>query len=196
MITTQAALLRHVPNIISTARLLAVPVLLAFAFKGMLAPYKWLLLVALLSDILDGLIARGFGLASPLGALLDSLADASLMIAAAYGIWIFHPTFLHEHAPAVMLVLGLWLAELLASLWRYGKLSSFHLYSVRIGAYALGIFIVVLFFLGFNSWVFYVALLTNVLGYLEEFVLLWLLPRWTPNVRGIYWVLRSRRQTF
>jgi phosphatidylglycerophosphate synthase len=174
--------------------LLAVPVLMVFAFNNMLEPYKWLLLVALLSDILDGLIARGFGLASPLGALLDSLADALLMIAAGYGIWVFHPTLLQEHAPAVALVIGLWLVELLASLWRYGKLSSFHLYSVRAGAYALGIFLMLLFLRGFNPWVFYAALVINVLGYLEEFFLLWLLPQWTPNVRGIYWVLRSRRQ--
>jgi CDP-diacylglycerol--glycerol-3-phosphate 3-phosphatidyltransferase len=170
-------------------------VLLVFAYSGMLEPYKWLLLGALLSDILDGLIARGFGLASALGALLDSLADALLMIAAGYGIWVFHPAFLHEHALAVTLVLGLWLAELLASLWRYGKLSSFHLYSVRLGAYALGIFIMVLFLWGFNRWVFYVALITNVVGYLEEFLLLVLLPDWSPNVRGIYWVLRSRKQS-
>jgi cardiolipin synthase len=191
----QTAYLSHLPNIISTARLLAVPVLVALAWNGKLEPYKWLLLAALLSDILDGLIARGLGLTSPLGALLDSLADALLMVAAGYGIWVFHPVFLHEHAPAVTLVLGLWLAELLVSLWRYGKLSSFHLYSVRAGAYALGIFIMILFFWGFNPWAFYLALVINVLGYLEEFVLLWLLPEWTPNVRGIYWVLRRQGQS-
>jgi cardiolipin synthase len=188
--TTHAASLRHLPNIISTVRLLAVPVLVALAYTGKLEPYTWLLLAALLSDILDGLIARGLGLTSPLGALLDSLADALLMFAAGYGIWVFHPAFLHEHALAVTLVLGLWLAELLASLWRYGRLSSFHLYSVRVGAYALGIFIMVLFIWGFNPWAFYPALVTNVLGYMEEFALLWLLDEWTPNVRGIYWVLR------
>ena len=73
---------KQLPNIISTARLISVPVLLVFAYNGMLEPYKWLLLIALLSDILDGLIARVFGLTSALGALLDSLADALLMIAA------------------------------------------------------------------------------------------------------------------
>jgi cardiolipin synthase len=191
-IATKKETLRHLPNTLSAARLLAVPVLLVFARNGMLEPYKWLLAAALVSDILDGLIARGFGLTSPLGALLDSLADALLMIAAGYGVWVFHPALLQEHAPAVALVIGLWLAELLASLWRYGKLSSFHLYSVRLGAYALGIFLMLLFLRGFNPWVFYAALVINVLGYLEEFFLLWLLPRWTPDVRGIYWVLRNR----
>lgn len=169
--------------------------LVALAYTGRVEPYQWLLLAALLSDILDGLIARGLGLTSPLGALLDSLADSLLMIAAGYGVWVFHQAFLHEHALAVTLVLGLWLAELLASLWRYGKLSSFHLYSVRAGAYALGIFIMVLFIWGFNPWVFQAAVVTNVVGHLEEFALLWLLPEWTPNVRGIFWVLRRQRQS-
>lgn len=188
-------MLKHLPNHISSARLLSVPVLLALAYYGREEPFKWLLLAALLSDILDGLIARSFNLTSSLGALLDSIADMLLMIAAAYGVWIFHQEFVQAHGPTVLFVLGLWLLEMLASLWRYGRLSSFHAYTVRVGAYALGIFVMVLFFWGFNSWIFYLAVITNVLGYLEEFVLLWLLPEWTPNVRGVYWVLRKQRQS-
>ncbi|MGD2056908.1 MAG: CDP-alcohol phosphatidyltransferase family protein, partial [Gammaproteobacteria bacterium] len=163
------------------------------AFQGQEEPFKWLLLAALLSDILDGLIARAFALASPLGATLDSIGDSLLMVAAACGVWVFHPDFVEEHGPTVLLVLGLWVLEMLVSFWRYGKLSSFHAYSVRVGAYLLGIFVMVLFLWGFNRWIFYLTVLVNVLGYLEEFVLLWLLPQWTPNVRGVYWVLRKQR---
>jgi CDP-diacylglycerol--glycerol-3-phosphate 3-phosphatidyltransferase len=186
--------IRHLPNLISFARILSVPVLLVLAFRGQEEPFKWLLLAALLSDILDGLLARAFALVSALGATLDSIGDSLLMVAAAYGVWVFHHGFVQEHGPTVLFVLGLWVLEMLVSFWRYGKLSSFHAYSVRVGAYLLGIFVMVLFLWGFNRWIFYLTVFVNVLGYLEEFVLLWLLPEWTPNVRGVYWVLRKRRE--
>lgn len=189
------SLIRQIPNLISIARILSVPVLLVLALQGQSEPFKWLLLAALLSDILDGLIARTFGIASPLGATLDSIGDSLLMVAAAVGVWIFHPVFVQEHGMTVLIVLALWALEMLVSFWRYGKLSSFHAYSVRVGAYLLGIFVMVLFIWGFNSWLFYLAVMVNVLGYLEEFVLLWLLPEWSANVRGVYWVLRNRRDT-
>jgi len=187
------SLIRHLPNLISVARILSVPVLLVLAMRGQEEPFKWLLLAALLSDILDGLLARTFAITSTLGATLDSIGDSLLMAAAACGVWVFHPGFVQLHGPTVLFVLGLWLLEMLVSFWRYGKLSSFHAYSVRIGAYLLGIFVMVLFIWGFQSWIFYLAVSINVLGYLEEFVLLWLLPEWTPNVRGVYWILRKRR---
>ena len=49
-----------------------------------------------------------------------------------------------------------------------------------------------LFLWGYTAWLYYVALFVNLLSYVEEFALLWLLPKWTPNVRGLYWVLRQR----
>jgi len=190
-----SSLIQHVPNLITIARILSVPVLLALATRQHEEVFKWLLLAALLSDILDGLLARAFDLASALGATLDSIADALLMGVAAYGIWVFHPGFVHAHGPTVLLVMGLWLLEMLVSIWRYGKLSSFHAYSIRVGAYMMGIFVMVLFIWGFHLWFFYMTVIIIVLGYLEEFVLLWLLPQWTPNVRGVYWVLRERRES-
>ena len=30
---------------------------------------------------------------------------------------------------------------------------------------------------------------------LEEFILMWLLPEWTADVRGVYWILAQRRET-
>ena len=30
---------------------------------------------------------------------------------------------------------------------------------------------------------------------LEEFLLMWLLPEWTADVRGVYWILAQRRET-
>jgi CDP-diacylglycerol--glycerol-3-phosphate 3-phosphatidyltransferase len=186
--------LHQLPNLLSAARIGCFPLLLWLAATGREEPFQWLLLAALVSDILDGLLARSFGFVSELGARLDSIADALTMGAAAYGVLKLQPEFVHAHGAWMVLVLGLWVLEMLASLWRYGRLSSFHTYLVRVGAYALGIFVVALFLWGFDERLFVAAVAINVVAYLEEFVLLWLLPQWTANVRGAWWVIRARRR--
>lgn len=186
---------RHLPNALSIARLAAVPVLFALAARGYEVHYTWVLIPALLTDIADGLIARMFHLESRLGALLDSVADLSLLLASLYGIWVFHPQVFTEHGLACGLMVGLWLVEAAAALWRYGRLSSFHTYLSKVAANLLGLFIGVLFVFGFQAWLLYLAVIVSIVGNCEELVLLALLPEWRPDVRGLWWVLRERNRS-
>ena len=192
-LTESASAFRHIPNVISVARIIATPVLVYLALGNREEPYKWLLLAALLSDIVDGFIARTFSFTSKFGSSLDTLADTLLWVAAIIGIWKFHPTLLTEYWLVVLLVLGFWAVEHGLALFRYGRLTSFHTYAVRAGAYALGIFIMSLFLWGLQPWLLYLAATLSILGNLEESLIIALLPKWTPDVRGHYWVLKQRQ---
>jgi len=186
-------MLRQIPNALSTARILAVPVLVWLAATSREAAFTWVLVPALLSDIADGLIARIYRLQSKLGALLDSIADTLLLFASVYGIWVFHPAVIEQHAAAGELLVGAWLLENVAALVRYRRLSSFHTYLSKVAGYLLGIFVGVQFVFGFHAWLLYAAVAASVLGNLEELLLLAVLPEWRSDVRGLYWVLRERR---
>ena len=191
--TMSRSSIRHLPNLISAARILSGPVLVVLAYLNKEEPFKWLLLAALLSDIADGLIARSFKLTSTLGAKLDSIGDALLMAVAFYGTVVFHQEFVNDYMMWFAVVLGLWVLSILISFLRYGRLASFHSYASRARAYVLGIFVMVLFLWGFKPLIFYAAATISVLAIFEEFVMFWLLPDWTPNARGVYWILKSRR---
>jgi len=186
-------MLRLLPNALSIARILATPVLAGLAAAGNEVAFTWVLVPALLSDIADGLIARVFRLQSRLGALLDSIADTLLLIAAAGGIWVFHPEVITRYSPECGLMIGAWLLENLAALLRYGRLSSFHTYTSKVAGYLLGIFVGVLFVFGFHPWLLHAAVIMSVLGTLEELALVALLPDWRTDVRGLRWVLHERR---
>ena len=191
-LTESASAFRHIPNVISVARIVATPVLVYLALTGREDPYKWLLLAALLSDVVDGLIARSFSFTSKLGSSLDTLADALLWVAAIVGIWRFHPALLTEYWLVIVPVLGFWVLEHVLAFLRYGKLTSFHTYATRAGAYTLGIFIMSLYLWGLQPWLLYLAAALSILGNLEELIIIALLPNWTPDVRGLYWVLEQR----
>lgn len=188
------AWLRPVPNLLSGARALSVPVLFALALLEREGAFTWVLIPALLSDIVDGLVARVFSLQSRLGAILDSVADSLLMLVSVYGIWVFHPEVIRDHAWLCGAAVGLWLLEDAAALLRYRRLSSFHTYASKVVANLLGLFIGWLFLFGFEPWLLYVAAGASIAASLEELALLSLLPRWRANVRGVWWVLRERRR--
>ena len=89
-----SARLRHLPNVLSALRIAAAPALVVLALVGAERAFTWVLIPALLSDIADGYLARRLGLTSPLGALLDSIADLLLFFVAVVGVWCFHPGLL------------------------------------------------------------------------------------------------------
>ncbi len=186
---------RQLPNLISSARLLAGPVLVWLAGTHRESAFAWLLVIALLSDVADGLIARMFKLQSKLGAMLDSVADVMTLSIAAFGIWIFHPDVYRDHAFAGAAVIGGWILVCVVALLRYGRLSSFHTYVAKTTGYAVGFFLAALFVIGFTPWLFYPMVVLCVIGSIEELALLWYLPAWRADVRGLWWVLRERRLT-
>lgn len=70
----------HIPNLITVLRFLLVPPVAWLIIEG---EYAWALLLFLLaglSDGLDGFLARWFDWRTRLGAILDPLADKTLMI--------------------------------------------------------------------------------------------------------------------
>jgi CDP-diacylglycerol--glycerol-3-phosphate 3-phosphatidyltransferase len=183
---------RNTPNTISVARLCATTVLLASVLFHRVEIFKWLLLACLLSDILDGLIARTFHLTSKLGASLDSLADAVTMLIGFLGVFVFQKAFVSEHYPGVLLVAVFYVAEIIASLWRYGKVSSFHTLLDRIAAYMAGIFVMSLFLWGYHGWLFQLTVVVYAVALSEEMTLICLLPEWRSDVGGLVRVLAER----
>lgn len=185
-------MLRLLPNILSILRILAAPVLVVLALQGQETAFTWILVLGLLTDMADGLVARYFHAESEFGALLDSIGDMTLLFTAAFGIWVFHYDVIASHKLAVILAIGFGVAENIFALLRYRRLSSFHTLLSKVAGYLLGIFIGVLFVFGFQPWLFYLAIVISVASNIEEFFLLALLPEWRSDVRGLWWVLRER----
>ena len=69
-----------IPNLITLARILLVPVLVWAIIAGEMRLAFLLFLVAGISDAVDGFLAKRFGMATELGAYLDPLADKVLIV--------------------------------------------------------------------------------------------------------------------
>jgi len=77
--------MKQIPNLLSASRIaLCLPLLLVDA---MTLPFGVLYLIAGLTDILDGFLARRWGVESKFGARLDSMADFVLVLAVGYKLF-------------------------------------------------------------------------------------------------------------
>ncbi len=73
---------RYIPNLITAARLAAVPLLLWWLFDGQFNNALWLFVLMGLSDALDGYLAKSFQWRTALGAYMDPAADKTMLIGA------------------------------------------------------------------------------------------------------------------
>ena len=89
----------NLPNFITLARLLSVPVAVWLILEGEFAAAFWVFVAAGISDALDGFIAKRFDRRTKLGALLDPIADKSLLV----GVYI--TLGIAGHLPAWLVIL-------------------------------------------------------------------------------------------
>ena len=69
-----------IPNLITLARILLVPIVVWAIATGEMRIAFLLFLVAGLSDLVDGYLAKRFNMATELGAYLDPLADKAMIV--------------------------------------------------------------------------------------------------------------------
>lgn len=186
-------LLRNIPNLLSGYRLLAVPVIGWALYAEHRPLFVWLLCISLVTDVLDGLIARLFKLQTAFGAKLDSLADLGTYIIAFAGFIVLEPAFVSAMRVPFFLLPVFYALPLIAGLIRFGKLTSLHLYSGKITGYLQGIFIFTYFAYGYSPVYFWIMWSFSVLSYAEELVIVLRTDALRSNVKGIFWMEKAKR---
>jgi len=177
---------------ISSIRLLVIPFVIVTTVMNLKLLTGWIIFLALCSDFVDGQVARRFKLSSDFGAKLDSIADASLFIAAFCSLVWFFNGFIMAHLWQVSLLMGLYLFQLVFSLVRFKRVTSYHTYAAKLAALAEGLFIAVCFFYQPVEWLFYIVWLIGLVEQADEITLMFLLPKLRENVKGVYWVLKEK----
>ena len=184
----------NVPNAISFYRLAISPVILALACMNNEKWFVILICISLVSDIIDGNIARYFNLRTHFGAALDNLADMCTYALALMGIFQFRWNSVEPHAWALYLFLTVFVLSYIIAFIRFGKIPGLHLYSAVTAGYIQGIFFFILFVRGFYPWIYYLAVGWGTIAYIEKILVLLRLDDIKFDVKGLYWLLKSQNQ--
>ncbi|MCP4335732.1 MAG: CDP-alcohol phosphatidyltransferase family protein [Gammaproteobacteria bacterium] len=185
--------LLQVPNLVSSVRILITPLLFVFAFRQMEYWFLGALIFSGLTDVLDGMLARKLNLITPLGAHLDSWGDFAIYSTMAICAWILWPDMTQQVLPYYAMILFSFLLPAWIGLIKFGKLTGYHTWSVKIA--------VVTTFAGYfalysdiASWPFMLASWLCLLSGIEEILITLVLRREHTDVRSLWsaWRLRNR----
>lgn len=180
--------LYSVPNLLSLLRLILVPILVALAVYGQAELFLLLLAVSLVSDVLDGYMARKLQQTSELGARLDSWGDIltyGAMISALYLIW---PAIFSAQAGFLLAAMLSFILPLLLALSRFGSYPSYH----TIGAKVTAILMAPAYYLLIlwdTELFFRAVILLRVLVAVEEIAITFALKRPKSNVDSVFFLL-------
>jgi CDP-diacylglycerol--glycerol-3-phosphate 3-phosphatidyltransferase len=124
---------------LSAFRVASAPILLVFAWNGATAGFLLLFAVGLLSDVLDGALARRLGQESDFGARLDQWGDFALWASLPLGAFWLWPEPVLREAPYVVLALVCMLLPTAIAYAKYRAVPGYHTWSVKLGSLLMGI---------------------------------------------------------
>lgn len=75
---------RHIPNMLTVLRMAAVPVFYILMRENRVTAATWVFLMAEVTDVLDGIIARRYNLITPFGKIADPVADKMMQLTALF----------------------------------------------------------------------------------------------------------------
>lgn len=181
-----------IPNILSLYRLFVFPIVILMIVLRLELVYAILVVISLNTDVWDGFIARRFNQQTAIGARIDSLADIGMYITALSGIIVFK---IHEIGPDAWLYyvfIACYVIVTLSPLIKFGKIQSFHLYSIKSAGYLQGIFFILLFFVDYFPVYFYVMVNLSLLAFVENLSIQLIIPEMRSDIKGLFWVLKER----
>jgi CDP-diacylglycerol--glycerol-3-phosphate 3-phosphatidyltransferase len=180
------------PNALSLFRIAMLPVLGALAWQGAATLFLCGLAASLLSDGIDGFVARRSGAVTPLGARLDSLGDLVTFGSLPLFAWWLWPEILRAEQVALAIAVCAYLAPIAVGWLRFGRLTSYHTWGAKTTAVWMGAALFVLF-AGGPAWPFRVGVALLVLECAEEIAISCVLRAWTSDVPTLWHALREAR---
>jgi len=179
------------PNLVSSTRILIAPLMIVLAFMGMETWFLVALIFSGFTDVLDGLLARKLNMITPLGAHLDSWGDFTIYSTMAICAWILWPEITQRELLYYTLILFSFLLPALIGLAKFGKITGYHTWSVKIAVFVTFASYIALY-AEIAAWPFMLASILCVYAGLEEILITLVLREERTDVRSIVAALRYR----
>ena len=119
--------MRSIPYLLIGFRFLLAPLMVWITYQfGATARLLLvtLIILGLLSDIFDGIVARNQGISTPNMRRLDSQTDMIFWLSIGWCSWLLHPQIIREYWVSVLLILIMEVMTYVISISKFGKETS------------------------------------------------------------------------
>jgi len=183
----------YVPNILSSLRIACGPVLLYCAWRGWEAAFLSFFVLSLLSDLVDGFLARLLNQKSELGARLDSWGDFSIVLVLPLSVLWLWPHIIFEEACYITVAVASYFVPFIVGFIKFRSMASYHTWGAKLCAVLMGISLFLLFS-GISAWPFRLSVPILVLESIEELAMTAVLRELHPKVPTHRHALQLRKQ--
>lgn len=185
--------LESIPGILVGFRFAIAPLLLLDALDHTTG-WEFILgyVLAVLSDIFDGIIARRLKVSTAQLRQADSWADIGLYLCIAISTWLVYPQVVLDFQIPLLIAIAAQLTLFATSLIKFRKFPSFHTYTAKVWGITLLIATMALFGFGYAPTLWLVIALC-LINSLEEIVMTLLLPEWQCDILSVFHALALRQ---
>lgn len=175
-----------IPNQITAIRFMMVPTIWWMIITGLSGYIGIVLIVCLISDALDGYMARRLNQVTDFGGKFDSLADNILILSALTWILMLKPMVLADHYMLCLLAICTYITSLAVGWIKFRQVGNLHLYLSKLSGLVQYVFIIHTFSSAtYSPWLFYLAISIFFLSSLETLLLQLIVREVNGHMRSI-----------
>ena len=182
------------PNVISGVRIALMPAVLTAAMAGSRPWFLVLLAASLLTDVLDGCLARWLDAHSEFGRKLDSAADYLTMITGLSGIALLWPEITRRELPWIAVGLTAFFGVVVLGFVRLGRAPCYHTWAAKVGAAGCALSLIPLL-AEWTATPFHIMIVLQILAGIEEMAIVLLVPGHKGAMATLWHALRLRRES-
>jgi phosphatidylglycerophosphate synthase len=188
------SLVRSVPVLLTGLRALLAPVVVLLSlYAPWPEAFAASLIVAFLSDVFDGVLARRLGVATANLRRLDSAADTLFYAACVFAAWQLYPAAITQRLVPLSVLAVLEALRYVVDFAKFKREASYHMWSSKVWGIALFVGFFSLLVLGASGAAVSLAIYVGIIADLEGLAISVLLPRWQADVPSFVHALRERR---
>jgi phosphatidylglycerophosphate synthase len=182
------------PQVLIAFRAACAPAIFVLACFGFAGPVLAAVLMAgFVSDVVDGIVARRMGIATPDLRRADTLVDTAFYTAAAFAVRLAVPAVFAGCALPLSILFAVHVSRSTFELTKFGRLAAYHLWSSKVLGVAIVTMMTTVLLTARPLAIVGVVLWAAVLNELEGFMTSAILPVWTPDVPSLVHGLRRSR---
>jgi phosphatidylglycerophosphate synthase len=186
---------RRIPWAMVLLRVLLCPVLVLGALRGW--DGRWLgvvVLVALVDDIYDGVLARRWGCETEGLRRGDSAADTVFYLGVAAALWIRENDLLRENWKVLTVLGTLEIVRHAFDRWKFGRAAAYHSYVSKAWGLVMGVGVMGVLSFGGPRWLVWMSLLFGIAADVEGLAMSLMLPIWKNDVKTLADARKLRRE--
>ena len=179
----------NIPQALILFRFLMAPIILGLAYfigENSKSIILVLMYLGLISDILDGIIARKQNVSSTTLRRLDSQTDMIFWLSVGVAAWILYPKLIRDNQIAIWAILVMEISVYIISLLKFKRETCTHAFLSKLWGITLLIAFTSLIGFNYAGLPFFLAIIMGLISHVDRILITLILPKWTHDVPTAY----------